>query len=63
MCQELDANQQEAALAGENALIHDKLRELQQHKGHMDVAHDVLADHLIKHYAYQILAINAHVFQ
>ena len=50
-------NQIERALAGEEAMIQDKLRALQQSRGHMDVSHDVLADHRIKHYAYQKLEV------
>ena len=55
LVQDTHDNQQDRALAGEEAMIHDKLRALQQSKGHMDVSHDVLADHRIKHYAYQKL--------
>lgn len=53
--QEPEVVEQVAALAGTEAVLHDKLKALQQHKSHLDVASLVLADHRIRHFAYQSL--------
>ena len=48
--------QSDQVLVGDKAVLHEKLKALQEHKNHLDVAMEVLSDDDLKRLAYQNLS-------